>query len=131
MQHCQMVQAGEIQAIGGAIHKIEGFYQVCEAKGLTGSQGVMIPRDNLRNLVLRDEVMDAVRAGRFHIYAVSTVDEGIEVITGTPAGERQEDGTYPEGTVHRLVENRLREMAQKAREFGRAASPDTDEPKDR
>ena len=75
----------------------------------------MVPADNVRNLVLSDEVVDAVRDGKFHIYAVSNVDEGIEVLSGVPAGKRREDGTYPEGTVHALVEKRLEEMAQKAR----------------
>jgi lon-related putative ATP-dependent protease len=112
-------QAGQVQAIGGAIYKIEGFYDVCKAAGLSGRQGVMIPVDNLRNLMLNDEVVDAVRAGKFHIYAVSTVDEGIEVLSGVPAGERQEDGTYPEGTVHALAVRRLAEMAKKARDRGR------------
>lgn len=112
-------QAGEVQAIGGATHKVEGFYDICKAKGLTGSQAVMIPRDNVRNLVLKDDVIEAVQQGRFHVYAVSTIDEGIEVLTGVPAGQRREDGTYEEGTVHHLVEKHLREMAQKAREFGR------------
>ena len=119
-------QAGDIQAIGGATRKIEGFYDVCKAKGLTGSQGVMIPRDNMRNLVLEDSVINAVKEGRFHIYAVSTIDEGLEVLTGVPAGDREEDGKYPEGTVHHLVEKRLREMAQTAREYGRGTDGDTD-----
>ncbi|MCH7744664.1 MAG: ATP-dependent protease, partial [Chloroflexi bacterium] len=112
-------QMGEVQAIGGATFKIEGFYDVCKDKGLTGSQGVMIPKDNVRNLVLKDEVVEAVRAGRFHIYAVSTIDEGIEVLTGFPAGELQEDGTYPEGTVHYHVEKRLEELAKKSRNYGK------------
>ena len=119
-------QAGDIQAIGEATPKIEGFYDVCKARGLTGTQGVMIPRDNTRNLVLEDSVIKAVEEGRFHIYAVSTIDEGIEVLTGVPAGERREDGTYPEGTVHYLVEKRLNEMAQAAREYGRGTDGDTD-----
>ena len=113
-------QMGEVQAIGGATHKIEGFYEVCKDSGLTGSQGVMIPKDNVKNLVLKDEVVEAVRAGRFHIYAVSTIDEGIEVLTGFPAGDRQEDGTYPEGTVHYHVEKRLEELAKKSRDYGKA-----------
>ena len=108
-------QAGEVQAIGGATYKIEGFYKVCEARGLTGGQGVMIPRDNVRNLVLDREVTDAVAAGEFHIYAVSSIDEGIEVLTGVGAGETDEDGKYPDGTVHSLVERRLREMSRSER----------------
>ena len=120
-------QVGEVQAIGGALHKIEGFYQVCKSKGLTGDQGVMIPRDNIRNLVLNDELVDAVSQGKFHIYAVSTIDEGMEVLTGTPAGERGEDGEYPEGTVHFLVEKRLDEMAKAARRRGRPADDHDDD----
>ena len=90
-------QSGDVQAIGGATYKIEGFYDVCKVKGLTGSQGVMIPKDNLRNLVLKEEEVEAVRTGQFNIYAVSSIDEGLEVLTGAPAGEYQEDGMYPEG----------------------------------
>jgi predicted ATP-dependent protease len=97
-------QKGEIQPIGGVNQKIEGFFRVCQAKGLNGDQGVLIPDQNLRNLMLRDEVVDAVRQGQFHIYSARTVDEGIEVLTGIPAGERQKDGTYPENTVNYLVD---------------------------
>jgi predicted ATP-dependent protease len=116
-------QAGDVQAIGGAIHKIEGFYEVCKAKGLTRKQGVVVPSDNRRHLLLNEEVIESVKAGDFHIYSVSTVDEGIEVLTGVPAGELQEDGTYPEGTVHYMVERRLREMAEKARAYSRSEEP--------
>ena len=119
-------QAGDVQAIGGATPKIEGFYEVCKAKGLSGSQGVMIPKDNLRNLVLKDELVEAAEGGRFHIYAVSTIDEGIEVLTGVPAGDLQPDGTYPEGTVHQLVEARLQQMAQTAREYTIGSDGDAD-----
>ena len=120
-------QTGDVQAIGGATHKIEGFYAVCKAQGLTGTQGVMIPATNLRNLVLNDEVVTAVRDGMFHIFAVNTIDEGIEVLTGTPAGQPQEDGSYPEGTIHYLVEKRLDEMAAKVREYGRARDEDDED----
>ena len=112
-------QAGEVQAIGGATLKIEGFFNVCKTHGLTGDQGVIIPRDNVKNLVLKDEVVEAVEDGKFHIYAVSNVDEGIEVLTGVAAGRRAEDGAYPEGTVHNLVEQRLHEMAKNARDYGK------------
>ena len=112
-------QAGEVQAIGVATQKIEGFFGVCKARGLDGTQGVMVPRDNLKNLVLNDEVTEAVRKGKFTIYGVSTIDEGIEVLTGVPAGEADEDGVYPDGTVHYSVEKRLRELAQSARRFGK------------
>ncbi|HEY83144.1 MAG TPA: AAA family ATPase [Dehalococcoidia bacterium] len=110
-------QKGEIQPVGGVNQKIEGFFQVCRAKGLSGDQGVMIPSRNLKNLMLRPEVVEAVREGKFHIYAVSTIDEGIEVITGLEAGQKREDGTYPEGTLNYLVAEKLKEMALKLREF--------------
>ena len=118
-------QNGEVQAIGGATQKIEGFFAVCKTKGLTGRQGVIVPRDNLKHLVLDDEVAAAVAAGQFHIYGVATVDEGIEVLTGVPAGEWQKDGGYPAGTVHARVEERLHEMAQAVREFGRGDGQET------
>ncbi len=88
------------------------------AKGITGDQGVMIPRDNVKNLVLKTDVVEAINQGRFHIYAVSTVDEGIELLTGVPAGALQENGMYPEDTVHYLVEKRFEKLAKIAREFG-------------
>ena len=115
-------QTGEVQSIGGATHKIEGFFDVCKAKGLTGEQGVVIPKDNVRNLMLRPEVVEAVREGAFHIYAVSKIDEGIEVLTGTEAGEKGEDGKYPKGTIHFLVERRLEEMSRSARRASRSRS---------
>lgn len=118
-------QNGNIQAIGGATQKIEGFFEVCKTKGLSGSQGVIVPRDNLRHLALNDDVVEAVNEGLFHIYAVSTIDEGIEVLTGLPAGERQDEGRYPGGTVHERVERRLREMAQTARNFARIDQGET------
>ncbi len=120
-------QAGEVQAIGGATHKIEGFFDVCNAKGLTGEQGVMMPRDNVRNLVLSQKVVETVRDGMFHIYAVSTIDEGIEALTGIEAGEKGKDGKYPDGTIHFLVERRLEKMSRRARRAIRPASePGTD-----
>jgi len=100
-------QKGDVQPIGGVNQKIEGFYRVCKAKGLTGDQGVLIPAANVENLMLDEEVVDAVKAGQFHIYPVSTIAEGIELLTGTPAGERQEDGTYPEESVFGHVVARL------------------------
>ncbi|MFQ5873390.1 MAG: Lon protease family protein, partial [Dehalococcoidia bacterium] len=105
-------QQGEIQAIGGVNQKIEGFFEVCKAKGLTGEQGVIIPHQNVKNLMLREEVVKAAEEGSFHIYAVKTIDEGIEILTGVPAGETQEDNTYPKGTVNHLVDERLREQAK-------------------
>ncbi|GBC76678.1 hypothetical protein HRbin08_00140 [bacterium HR08] len=94
--------------------KVEGFFYVCKAKGLTGDQGVIIPHQNVKNLMLRREVVEAVREGRFHIYAVETVDEALELLTGMPAGERDASGQFPEGTVNHLVDQRLRELAREA-----------------
>lgn len=112
-------QRGEVQAIGGVNHKIEGFFRVCKEKGLTGDQGVLIPQSNVKNLMLCEEVIDAVRDGKFHIYSVSTIDEGIALLTGKEAGERQPDGTYPEGTVNWAVQSRLRTLAETAKKFGK------------
>lgn len=86
---------------------------------MTGEQGVIIPAANVQHLMLDEEVIQAVAEGRFHIWAVETVDQGIEILTGVPAGERQPDGTYPEGTVHRRVMDRLRDYAERMRDFGR------------
>ncbi len=115
-------QKGEVQPIGGVNQKIEGFYDVCAAKGLTGRQGVMIPHQNVRNLMLREDVVEAVRNGIFHIYAVKTIDEGIEILTGMPAGQRRSDGSYPEGTVNYLVDERLRAYARKMKDYGATAT---------
>jgi lon-related putative ATP-dependent protease len=112
-------QKGEIQPIGGANQKIKGFFDICKHKGLTGKQGVMIPSKNVRNLMLKQEVIDAVEAGQFHIWPVATIEEGIEILTGMEAGTRQPDGTYPEGTLFRKVDERLREIAEIVREFGK------------
>jgi len=111
-------QKGEVQPIGGVNHKIEGFFDICQAKGLTGQQGVMIPHQNIRNLMLREDVIKAVQDGQFHIYTVKTIDEGIEVLTGISSGERQQDGTYPEGTLNYLVNKQLREFAERLKNFG-------------
>ena len=105
-------QNGEVQAIGGVNQKIEGHYDVCRLKGLTGAQGVMIPRANLRHLMLRPDVVDAVRANKFHIYAVGTIDEGIEVLTGVPAGVRDPAGNYVEGTVNERVQKKLQQFTE-------------------
>jgi len=110
-------QKGEVQAIGGVNEKIEGFFEVCKAKGFTGKQGVMIPGSNVQNLMLKEEIVDAVKAGQFHLYAVKTIDEGMEVLTGVKAGERREDGTFENGTVNHKVDTRLKNMAEKLREF--------------
>lgn len=110
-------QYGDVQAVGGVTHKIEGFFAVCKAKGFSGDQGVMIPASNVPTLMLDEEVVQAVREGTFSIWQVSSIDEGIELLTGVPAGERQEDGSYPEGTVHRMVEDRLLHLAETAQSF--------------
>jgi lon-related putative ATP-dependent protease len=110
-------QKGEVQAIGGVNEKLEGFFEVCKAKGLTGEQGAMIPASNVQNLMLKEELVAAAKAGKFRIYPVRSIDEGIEVLTGVPAGERRKDGTFKEGTVNYMVDKRLREMAEKLREF--------------
>ena len=110
-------QRGEIQPIGGASQKIIGFFDVCRARGLTGDQGVMIPQKNVKNLMLREDIVAAVAEGKFHIYPVNTIDQGIEVLTGMEAGELQEDDSYPEGTVNYMVEKRLGELADRLREY--------------
>ncbi len=110
-------QKGEVQAIGGVNEKIEGFFEVCKLKGLTGQQGVMIPESNVQNLMLKEEVVEAVKAGKFNIYAVKTIDEGIEFLTGTKAGLRSADGTFEEGSVNYLVDKHLRDMADKLNKY--------------
>jgi lon-related putative ATP-dependent protease len=110
-------QKGEIQPIGAVNQKIEGFFEVCRAKGLTGRQGVIIPEANRRDLMLKKEVVESVRAGRFHIYAISRVEEGLEILTGKPAGRKKKDGAYPKNSLNFLIENRLvrwNEIARKA-----------------
>jgi predicted ATP-dependent protease len=110
-------QHGEIQAVGGVTPKIEGFFAICKAKGLTREQGIIIPAANVPNLMLDENVIDAVRAGQFHIWAVRSIDEGIELLTGRPAGQRDAEGHYPESTLYWLVENRLRAYAEHLRAF--------------
>lgn len=110
-------QHGEVQAIGGVNQKIEGFFDVCKAKGLTGEQRVIIPHSNLAHLMLREDVVEAVSAGRFHLWAVTTIEEGLEILTGVPAGARAADGQFPEGSVNAQVERRLQEFAQCLKEF--------------
>ena len=110
-------QKGEVQAIGGVNEKIEGFFEVCKAKGLTGEQGVMIPDSNVQNLMLKEEVLDAAKAGQFRIYSVKTIDEGIEVLTGAKAGQRKADGTFEKGTVNYLVDKAAGDGGQTQRVF--------------
>jgi len=118
-------QRGEIQPIGGVSQKIEGFFDVCKSNGLTGSQGVIIPRQNVRNLMLREDIVEAVKEGKFHVYPVSTIDQGIEVLTGVEAGELH-NGTYPEGSINYSVDKRLKALAIKLREFGSGEKKTTD-----
>ncbi len=111
-------QKGEIQAIGGVTDKIEGFFGICKLRGLTGEQGVMIPYQNIRNLNLNDEVIEAVKDGKFHIYAIKTIDEGIELLTGVPAGKKNKNGEYTVGTVNYLVNEKLKQYSEKASSNG-------------
>jgi predicted ATP-dependent protease len=97
--------------------KIEGFFEVCKAKGFTGEQGVLIPESNIQNLMLKEEVVEAVRNKQFHVYAVKNIDEGIEILTGVKAGERVSDGTFEEDSINALVDKRLKMMAENLREF--------------
>jgi lon-related putative ATP-dependent protease len=110
-------QQGDVQPIGGVNQKIEGFYDVCRLKGLTGSQGVLIPAENVDDLMLRDEVIDAVAAGKFHIYPVATIEQGIEILTGVHAGKRGKTGKFEPGSVFAAVDARLRTMADTLRRF--------------
>jgi len=117
-------QMGEVQAIGGVNEKIEGFFDTCASPangGLTGEQGVLIPQANVRHLMLRADVVEACREGRFHVHAVSHVDQGIALLTGREAGARGADGQFPEGSVNRLVEDRLAGFAEMRRRFGKEA----------
>ena len=104
-------QKGEIQPIGGVNAKIEGFYHICKMRGLDGSHGVMIPVQNVMNLNLSDEVVEAVKNKKFHIYTVSTIEEGIEILTGVPAGKKDKNGNFPAGTVNYLVYEKLKKYA--------------------
>jgi lon-related putative ATP-dependent protease len=115
-------QNGVVQAIGGVNEKIEGFFEICRTLGLNGDQGVMIPASNVQNLMLKEEIIEAAESGKFRIYPVKTIDEGIEVLTGMRAGERGPDGSFEEGSVNYRVDNRLREMAERFREY-REGSP--------
>ena len=110
-------QKGEVQAIGGVNQKIEGFFDCCRHKGPSGDQGVMIPHSNVKDLMLRKDVLVAVKEGRFTVYAVRTIDEGIEILTGRPAGKLQADGNYPEKTINYLVDQKLKELAESMQAF--------------
>ncbi|MBL7063177.1 MAG: AAA family ATPase [Anaerolineae bacterium] len=110
-------QHGQVQPIGGVNEKIEGFFDVCQARGLTGEQGVIIPVANVQHLMLRQDVVEAVAAGQFHVYSVQTVDQATEILAGIPAGERDEEKNFPKGSINQLVEARLIELAEKQRAF--------------
>jgi len=113
-------QNGTIQAIGGVNQKIEGYFQVCKMKGLTGNQGVMIPKTNINDLMLRTEVVEAVKNGKFHIYSVESIEQGIEILTGMAAGKQKKDGSYPDGSLFHLVEQKLDSYAEAYRRYSRS-----------
>ena len=109
-------QKGEIQPIGGVNEKIEGFYKICKMRGLDGSHGVMIPIQNVKNLNLNDEIVEAVKNKKFHVYAISTIEEGIEILTGVPAGKKDKNGNFPAGTVNHMVYEKLKHYAKVSKE---------------
>ena len=109
-------QMGQIQPVGGITEKVEGFFRICGKLGLTGRQGVIIPEQNVRNLVLSQEVCDAVGEGSFRVFPVKTIDDGMEILSGRNAGGKT-DGLFPEGSVNRMVEDRLKEMAEQVRKY--------------
>ncbi|MBV1695723.1 MAG: Lon protease family protein [Hyphomicrobiales bacterium] len=113
-------QWGDVQAIGGVNEKIEGFFDICNARGLTGEQGVLVPKSNVQHLMLREDVVEACRQGRFNVYPIETIDQGIELLTGLPAGAPLAGGGYPDGSINARVEARLRTYAEHARSFGRS-----------
>lgn len=110
-------QHGQVQPIGGVNEKIEGFFDACKAKGLTGEQGVLIPVSNVKNLMLRLDVVEAVNQGEFYVYPVETIDEGIELLTGVEAGEPDAEGNYPEESINGMVHRRLEDFAERQRKF--------------
>ncbi|MBN1932375.1 MAG: AAA family ATPase [Desulfobacterales bacterium] len=122
-------QKGEIQAIGGVNEKIEGFYDCCRKTSLTGHQGVLIPESNIKDLMLRKDVVEAVKNGKFNVYCAKTIDEGIEILTGETAGEKQPDGTYPEGTINAIVNQKLKELAEGLKKFAGTEEEDKKEKK--
>src|SRR5699024_4306987 len=109
-------QKGEIQPIGGVNEKVEGFYTVCKNKGLTGKQGVIIPHQNVKNLMLKDEVIEAVGAGKFYIYAVKTIEQGIEILTGMSAGIKDKESTYSDGSLYAKVANQLEKYVNRSKQ---------------
>ncbi|HKI49259.1 MAG TPA: Lon protease family protein, partial [Desulfobacteria bacterium] len=122
-------QNGQVQAIGGVNEKIEGFFDCCRKKGAKDSQGVMIPESNVKDLMLREDVVEAVSKGKFHIYPVKTIDQGIEILTGKKAGQRKADGTYPKGSINKLVDDKLKELAEGLKNFAGDKGEGKEEPK--
>lgn len=120
-------QHGEMQAVGGVTEKIEGFFQICRQRGLTGDQGVLIPQANVNNLMLHEEVIQAVQEERFNVWAADSVDEGMALLLGVPAGERDPSGRYPPGTVHHRVQRALQRLALDLKSFGDGAAPEEEE----
>ena len=114
-------QLGEVQAIGGVNEKIEGFFESCEAKGLDGTQGVLIPSANLEHLILRERVVDAVQEGLFKVFTVETIDQGMQILTGVAAGSRGSDGSFVPGSINEKVEGQLRSFAETRRAFARSS----------
>ena len=114
-------QHGAVQAVGGVNEKVEGFYALCRERGLTGDQGVAIPAANVPNLMLAPEVAEAVADGRFHVWAIASVDDALQLLTGIPAGEPAADGTFPEASLHGRITSRIAALAALARDFGRPA----------
>lgn len=114
-------QSGQIMAVGGVTQKVEGFFEVCKRHGLTGDQGVILPKDNIPHMLLRDEVLDAIRAGKFHVYAVQHITEAMEILTGMPSGKLRSDKTYTRDSLFRLADERLKELSRiSTKKFGRA-----------
>jgi predicted ATP-dependent protease len=111
-------QNGDVQAIGGVNEKVEGFFDVCSVKGLHGNQGVVIPASNVQNLMLRDDVAEAIEKGNFHLWSVSRIEEGIELLTGVKAGSRDESGSFPEDSIFGMVEQKLTDYQAVLRSFG-------------
>ena len=119
-------QHGRVQAIGGVNEKIEGFFDICKARSLNGDQGVLIPASNVKHLMLRQEVVDAVAEGKFHVYPIETIDQGIEVLTGISAGEADEEGVFPEDTINGMVQAKLGEFAERRAAFAKAQEDDSE-----
>jgi Lon-like ATP-dependent protease len=119
-------QNGRVQAVGGVTHKVEGFFDVCRERGLSGTQGVMLPAANVKNLMLREDVVEAIAAGQFHIWTVETIDEGIELLTGVKAGKRNTKGQFPPDSVHGKVEARLKQIADVLEKSGKPAPESKD-----